>query len=144
MVEKLVGLMLVAVQRYVGGHMISGFETLLHPTPPHPSHIHSGCLFRFYFSNFLLREEVSESRLALFFISYQWFQLISDWSFEMLAWWTLPLEIHWRYGCWRIYSSCTLCEASKGWCTMYYALLLCAWSHRSSFPCVSATTCSSS
>lgn len=112
-------------------------SVLKHYCIPHPQHTHTHthnttCSFTMYFmhnflvlffvfifSDFFLREEISESGLALFFISYQWYKFISDWSFKMLAWGTLPLEIHWRYGCWWIYSSCTLCEASKGWCTMY-------------------------
>ncbi|KAK9166440.1 hypothetical protein Scep_001631 [Stephania cephalantha] len=36
-----------------------------------------------------------------------------DWSSEMLARWFVPFKINWRQGCWRVYRSCSLREASE-------------------------------
>ena len=34
----------------------------------------------------------------------------------------MPVKVNWRYGCWRIYSSSTLCEASEGIMGFFFTL----------------------
>lgn len=71
----------------------------------------------FYFSalfSFLFSVKVGGAKNHYALHLTQKSEIISDWSFEMLAWWVMPFKIHRRYGCRRVRSSWPLCKASKG------------------------------
>lgn len=47
----------------------------------------------------------------------------SDWSSSLLARGFVSFSINWRHGCWRIYCSNTICQASEGSFSNFFSIL---------------------